>query len=254
MFGNPGSTELPMLRRLPRRLQLRARAPGGGRRRHGRRLRPGERRARRWSTCTPRPGVGNAMGAIFNAQANHSPLVITAGQQVAVADHDAGQPDQPRRDPDAAPAGQVELRAGAGRGRAARARARDAPGDAAAEGPDLRLDPDGRLGRRGRRGGRERGDRAHGRPAAPAATRRRSPISPAASRRRRTRCWSPAPTSTPAAPGTRRSRSPSASACRCSRSRRPAAGGSASPRATRTSAASCRRRSARSRRRSPGAT
>src|ERR1700710_2902936 len=28
------------------------------------------------------PGVGNAMGAIFNAQANHSPLLITAGQQV----------------------------------------------------------------------------------------------------------------------------------------------------------------------------
>src|SRR5207249_7656678 len=28
------------------------------------------------------PGVGNAMGAIFNAQANKSPLVITAGQQV----------------------------------------------------------------------------------------------------------------------------------------------------------------------------
>src|SRR5205823_12983538 len=27
------------------------------------------------------PGVGNAMGGIFNAQANHSPLVITAGQQ-----------------------------------------------------------------------------------------------------------------------------------------------------------------------------
>src|SRR3954454_17268201 len=27
------------------------------------------------------PGMGNAMGAIFNAQANHSPLVITAGQQ-----------------------------------------------------------------------------------------------------------------------------------------------------------------------------
>ena len=29
-----------------------------------------------------RPGVGNAVGAIFNAQANKSPLVITAGQQV----------------------------------------------------------------------------------------------------------------------------------------------------------------------------
>src|SRR5204862_3619597 len=27
------------------------------------------------------PGMGNAMGGIFNAQANHSPLVITAGQQ-----------------------------------------------------------------------------------------------------------------------------------------------------------------------------
>ena len=28
------------------------------------------------------PGVGNAMGAIFNAQANKSPLLVTAGQQV----------------------------------------------------------------------------------------------------------------------------------------------------------------------------
>jgi benzoylformate decarboxylase len=27
------------------------------------------------------PGVGNAMGALFTAQANHSPLVVTAGQQ-----------------------------------------------------------------------------------------------------------------------------------------------------------------------------
>src|SRR3954452_24865656 len=26
------------------------------------------------------PGVGNAMGAIFNAQANKAPLVVTAGQ------------------------------------------------------------------------------------------------------------------------------------------------------------------------------
>jgi benzoylformate decarboxylase len=28
------------------------------------------------------PGLGNAVGGIFNAQANKSPLVITAGQQV----------------------------------------------------------------------------------------------------------------------------------------------------------------------------
>src|ERR687885_1909606 len=27
------------------------------------------------------PGVGNGMGAIFNAQANKSPLLVTAGQQ-----------------------------------------------------------------------------------------------------------------------------------------------------------------------------
>ena len=79
------------------------------------------------------PGVGNAMGAIFNAQANKSPLVITAGQQVRAHDHLAGQPDQPRRDAAAASVREVELRA------APRAEdvpaalgARDAPGDAAA--------------------------------------------------------------------------------------------------------------------------
>ena len=99
----------------------------------------------------------------------------------ALADHAAGEPHQPRRDPDAAPARQVELRAAAGRGRAAGARPRGAPGDAAAEGPDVRLDPDGRLGRRGRRRLRARRDRApHHGPRAPA-TRRRSPISPGGS-------------------------------------------------------------------------
>ena len=117
------------------------------------------------------------MGAIFNAQANHSPLVITAGQQSALADHHAGQPDQPRRDPDAAPAGQVELRAGPRRGRAPGARPGHAPGDAAAEGADVRLDPDGRLGRRGRRRGRPGGDRRAGPAAGRSATRRPSPSS-----------------------------------------------------------------------------
>ena len=43
-------------RRLPRRLPLRARAAGGGRRRHGRRLRAGERRPGATSTSTPPPG------------------------------------------------------------------------------------------------------------------------------------------------------------------------------------------------------
>ena len=68
------------------------------------------------------PGVGNAMGAIFNAQANKSPLVITAGQQVRAHDHPAGEPDQPRRDPAAASVREVELRAAARRGRPGRAR------------------------------------------------------------------------------------------------------------------------------------
>ena len=89
---------------------------------------------RAWPTASPRPagrprhvnlhtapGVGNGMGAIFNAQANKAPLLVTAGQQVAVADDAAGQPHQPRRHPHAASAREVELRAAARRGRAARA-------------------------------------------------------------------------------------------------------------------------------------
>jgi benzoylformate decarboxylase len=81
MFGNPGSTELPMLRDFPEDfryvLGLQEAVVVG--------------MADGFSQATGRPavvnlhtapGVGNAMGAIFNAQANHSPLVITAGQQV----------------------------------------------------------------------------------------------------------------------------------------------------------------------------
>src|SRR5215216_2058210 len=80
MFGNPGSTELPMLADYPDDFHYLlglqetvavgmadgfAQASG----------RPG------FVNLHTAPGVGNAMGAIFNAQANHSPLVITAGQQ-----------------------------------------------------------------------------------------------------------------------------------------------------------------------------
>src|SRR3954447_16139187 len=80
MFGNPGSTELPMLADYPDDFRYVlglqeavvvgmadgfAQASG----------RPG------FVNLHTAPGVGNAMGAIFNAQANHSPLVITAGQQ-----------------------------------------------------------------------------------------------------------------------------------------------------------------------------
>ena len=109
--------------------------------------------------------------------------MITAGQQVRAADHDRGQPDQPRRDPRAAALRQVEPRAPAGAGRPGRARARDPPRDAAAAGTGVRLDPDGRLERGGRRG-----SRAHA--TAPGASAAAPPPDPAALRRW-PRAWPP---------------------------------------------------------------
>ena len=80
MFGNPGSTELPMLADYPDDfdyvLGLQEAAVVG--------MADGYAQASGRPTLVnlhTAPGVGNAMGAIFNAQANHSPLVITAGQQ-----------------------------------------------------------------------------------------------------------------------------------------------------------------------------
>jgi len=81
IFGNPGSTELPMLADFPddftyvlglQELAVVGMADGfaqaSGRPTH--------------VNLHTAPGVGNAVGGIFNAQANKSPLVITAGQQV----------------------------------------------------------------------------------------------------------------------------------------------------------------------------
>ncbi|HEV3002493.1 MAG TPA: benzoylformate decarboxylase [Solirubrobacteraceae bacterium] len=80
MFGNPGSTELPMLADFPddfryvlglQEIVAVGMADGfaqaSGRVGH--------------VNLHTAPGVGNGMGAIFNAQANHAPLVVTAGQQ-----------------------------------------------------------------------------------------------------------------------------------------------------------------------------
>src|SRR5918997_1601086 len=80
IFGNPGSTELPMLAEFPHdfRYVLGLQeivavgmadgfAQASGRPAH--------------VNLHTAPGVGNGMGAIFNAQANKSPLVVTAGQQ-----------------------------------------------------------------------------------------------------------------------------------------------------------------------------
>jgi benzoylformate decarboxylase len=80
MFGNPGSTELPMLADFPSDfryvLGLHEGVVVG--------MADGFAQASGRTTVVnlhTAPGVGNAMGAIFNAQANHSPLLITAGQQ-----------------------------------------------------------------------------------------------------------------------------------------------------------------------------
>jgi benzoylformate decarboxylase len=81
MFGNPGSTELPMLADFPGDfryvLGLQEAVVVG--------MADGYAQASGTvghANLHTAPGVGNAMGALFNAQANHSPLLVTAGQQV----------------------------------------------------------------------------------------------------------------------------------------------------------------------------
>jgi benzoylformate decarboxylase len=80
IFGNPGSTELPMLAEFPDDfryiLGLQEAVVVG--------MADGYAQASGQVTHAnlhTAPGVGNAMGAIFNAQANKSPLLLTAGQQ-----------------------------------------------------------------------------------------------------------------------------------------------------------------------------
>ena len=198
MFGNPGSTELPMLADFPDDFRYvlglqeavavgmadgfaQASGSAGARQpAHGARA-----SATRWARSSTRRRTSRR-------------CVVTAGQQARVADDAAGQPDQPRRDADAAPARQVELRAAARRGRAARARARDPPGGAAAAGARCSSRSRWTTGTpRSTTAARAPGDRAHGRRPRgrrPRGGRRRSP---SGSPRRRTRCWSPGPTSTP---------------------------------------------------------
>src|SRR5712672_261653 len=80
MFGNPGSTELPMLAAFPDDftyvLGLQEAVVVG--------MADGFAQASgrpAFVNLHTAPGVGNAMGAIFNAQANKSPLLVTAGNQ-----------------------------------------------------------------------------------------------------------------------------------------------------------------------------
>ncbi|MEA2440625.1 MAG: benzoylformate decarboxylase [Thermoleophilaceae bacterium] len=80
VFGNPGSTELPMLKEFPDDFRYvlglqEAVAVGMA---DGFAQASGQVGHVNLHTA---PGVGNAMGAIFNAQANKSPLLVTAGNQ-----------------------------------------------------------------------------------------------------------------------------------------------------------------------------
>jgi len=89
MFGNPGSTELPMLRDFPEDftyvLGLQEQAVVG--------MADGYAQASGKPTHVnlhTAPGVGNAVGALCTARANKAPLLITAGQQVrAQVTHEA---------------------------------------------------------------------------------------------------------------------------------------------------------------------
>ena len=81
IFGNPGSTELPMLADFPSDFEyvlgLQEAAVVG--------MADGHAQVTGKPTLVnlhTAPGLGNAVGALFNAQANHSPVVVTVGQQV----------------------------------------------------------------------------------------------------------------------------------------------------------------------------
>ncbi len=80
IFGNPGSTELPMLGPFPR-----TSATCSGCRRRSRWAWPTASRRRAATSAHVNlhtaPGLGNGVGAIFNARANKAPLLVTAGQQ-----------------------------------------------------------------------------------------------------------------------------------------------------------------------------
>src|SRR3984957_11000775 len=80
IFGNPGSTELPLFRSFPNDFRyivgLQEAAVVG--------MADGYAQATRSAAIVnlhSAAGVGHAMGAIFTAFRNHTPLVITAGQQ-----------------------------------------------------------------------------------------------------------------------------------------------------------------------------
>ena len=82
LFGNPGTTELPIMQAMPDYPEVRfvlglqesvVVAMADGFARASRRLTA--------ATVHVAPGLGNAMGALYNAKFSGSPIIVTAGQQ-----------------------------------------------------------------------------------------------------------------------------------------------------------------------------
>ena len=160
IFGNPGSTELRFFRDAPAdfRYVLALQESSAVA------MADGYAQATRnaaFVNLHSAVGVGHALGSIFTAMRNQTPLVITAGQQSRRAAHRGAVPLLRAGNRAAEAVREVERRAGSGRRRACRDRPLVLHGDAGAAGPDVRLDPRGRLGcRRGDRSpaARSRGD------------------------------------------------------------------------------------------------
>ena len=253
MFGNPGSTELPMLADFPDDfryvLGLQEAVVVG--------MADGYAQATGRPTHVnlhTAPGVGNAMGAIFNAQANHSPLLVTAGQQVRaqmtmqanLTNRDATRMPHPLVKWSYEPPRAEDVPLALARGAHLASLPPQGPVFVSIPMDDWDAEVDD--------GDAQRGDRPHGHRPRRSPTRTRSAPSPPRSTTPRTR-------SLVAGPDIDASGAWDAAVALAERqhlpvwaSPRPAAAASASPRATRTSAACCRRRSARSARRSRATT
>ena len=154
IFGNPGSTELGLLRDFPADFRYVLALHEG----------VAVAMADGYAQATGRPalvnlhsacGVGNAMGAVVNAFHNRAPLVITAGNQDRR--HLESEPYLFARSTALMePYVKFSHEPAAAAGRARRDRPRLGAGAHAAPGAGVRLDPERRLGRaraRGRRRG-----------------------------------------------------------------------------------------------------
>ena len=241
IFGNPGSTELPMLADFPDDFRYvlglqeavavgmaDGYAQASGRPAH--------------VNLHTAPGVGNGMGAMFNAQANHAPLLVTAGQQVRaqitmqanLTNRDATQVVHPFVKWNFEPPRAQDVPHALARAIHTASLAPKGPAFVSLPMDDWNEEADAQSGHVIERIAEPRIGRR---------TRRRSSRWPSASALRAARSWSPVPTSTRREPGRTLSPLPSGRSFPCSPRRRLAAGASDSPRDIPCSRASFRLRS-----------